>query len=186
MKLFWTSAAALLVLAFLAMPVSAQAMWSVSAEALASLSLHDEDVSRKGGEGYSVGLITPFHVGVGYDKFDFEVENADETGDASYEIMSLIVRLPVEMMNVAVAYGEGTIMADDIDFGAAGKLTFDDTSVRKAAFHFGVPLAETFDLRVSYHDIIAEPTEGQNPDGSEFKTELFGADALTAGVAVHF
>lgn len=188
MKLFWTSAAALLTIAFLAMPASAQ-MWTVSAEAVVGLNLHN-DLGNEGGSGYSAGVVTPFYLGIGYDNFTFDAEIDDETAEASYEIPSVIVRMPTEMMHVYVSYGEGTAKVGDIEYANGSKFTFDDTSVRKAGFHFGIPVSETFDLRVSYHDIIAGDTDFAFHSGggakNDIKDNILGADVVTAGVAVNF
>jgi hypothetical protein len=148
--------------------------------------------------GSKVLLITPIHIGFGYE--DYSVRNKVDyptgpgtTGtsrvDTNIRLYDIALDLPTRFLNFTLGYGQGTANTDFANVGGTTVGQPPPNPIRNAAvtqyfLTVGIPLGQTFDVHIGYHWVTIQSqdvtTPGSAPDQSKFSGQM-----LSAGLRVN-
>lgn len=149
--------------------------------------------------GSKVLLITPIHIGFGYE--DYSVRNGltfpafggTGTGqvNTNFRIYDVALDLPMRYLNLTFGYGQGTA---DTDFtvlsgppGTGTPSPIRNATVTQYFAVVGIPLGERLNIHVGYHWLTVQAKDmvipGTNPP---FDQTLLDGQMVSAGIRLNF
>lgn len=193
-------------------PHAFAAGWALTVDAPLSYSFKDTNVNKpnpQGGggvgqydkqttgdvSGSKVLLITPFHVGVGYEDYsvsqDITISNCPSgcSGKAkiNFQIIDVVIDIPLKYLNIGLGYGSGNANVDiDLPAGAGGTLKVRNANVDQVFLTLGIPLGAHLDLHVGYHRVSVEEKDFVTGGSSQPDQLLVSGDMLSAGLRLNF
>lgn len=149
--------------------------------------------------GSKVLLITPIHIGFGYE--DYSVKNnitfpqGSGTGTGqittSIRMYDVALDLPMKYLNLTLGYGQGTADTDFavISAGSGGAPNpIRNATATQVFLVVGIPLGQTFDIHVGYHWLTVQQQDIVTPGsggGPSPQTQQDG-QMLSAGLRFNF
>jgi hypothetical protein len=142
-------------------------------------------------------LITPIHIGFGYE--DYSVQNkitfptgGNGTGtgliSTNLRFYDIALDLPMKHLNLTFGYGQGTADTDFVPLTGGSQGTPTPIRNATASQYFllvGIPLGQTFDLHVGYHWVTIAPKDLASSSGTNGQTK-FDGQMLSAGLRFNF
>lgn len=162
------------------------------------------DTTTQNISGAAVFLISPWHVGIGYESYTIKqdisvgprdpnngcTQNCDGSIEFDLKMIDILIDIPMRYLNLGLGYGTGEASFDTIlsPQQGQGPLPIRHANVDQYFVILGLPLGRHFDVHFGYHHVSVEEKDlfGAGQNQGPFDTLQASGDLVTFGARYNF